>query len=132
MRYADFTPNLRPGLRREPTTEFTNQTQQLNSKARLAISRIALEQKVEGSNPSTRATVHPGHPIRLTSVEAAAALMRIPAIARLKAFGFTFPVVLATAIVTVTGLHFYGLSEAPPGLYVDEASMGYARVVHLA
>jgi 4-amino-4-deoxy-L-arabinose transferase-like glycosyltransferase len=52
--------------------------------------------------------------------------MRIPAIARLKAFGFTFPVVLATAIVAVTGLHFYGLSEAPPGLYADEASMGYA------
>lgn len=34
--------------------------------------------------------------------------------------------VLATAIVVVVGLHFYGLSEAPPGLYVDEASMGYA------
>ena len=29
MRYADFTPNLRPGLRREATTEFTNQTQQV-------------------------------------------------------------------------------------------------------
>jgi len=50
MRYADFTPNLRPGLRREATTEFTNQTQQLNSKAQLAISRIALDQQVEGSN----------------------------------------------------------------------------------
>src|SRR3982074_3231971 len=45
---------------------------------------------------------------------------------RLKSLALSFPVVLATTIVAMTGLHFYGLSEAPPGLYVDEASMGYA------
>jgi 4-amino-4-deoxy-L-arabinose transferase-like glycosyltransferase len=48
------------------------------------------------------------------------------AMARLKSLAFSFPVVLAATIVAMTGLHFYGLSEAPPGLYVDEASMGYA------
>ena len=48
-----FAPNSRPGLRRGATTQFAYQTRQLNSKAQLAISRIALDQKVEGSNPSS-------------------------------------------------------------------------------
>ena len=47
-------------------------------------------------------------------------------LARPVSLAFRFPIVLAAAIVVMTGLHFYGLAQAPPGLYVDEASMGYA------
>src|SRR6476646_4230797 len=46
---------LRPGVRRGATTQFGCQTRQLNSMAQFSISRIALDQKVEGSNPSSPA-----------------------------------------------------------------------------
>ena len=53
---AGLKPDLCSGLRRGATTQFAYQTRQLNSKARLAISRFTLDQKVEGSNPSSPAT----------------------------------------------------------------------------
>lgn len=59
-------------------------------------------------------------------MEGAGPFGRIRAMPRLESLKLSFPVVLAAAIVVVTGLHFYGLADAPPGLYVDEASMGYA------
>src|ERR1700694_366271 len=59
-------------------------------------------------------------------MEGAGPLGLIPAMPRLEALKFRFPVVLAASIVVVSGLHFYGLADAPPGLYVDEPSIGYA------
>jgi len=46
--------------------------------------------------------------------------------ARLLRWGSNFPLMLTLVTAALAGLHFYGLSAAPPGLYVDEASMGYA------
>ncbi len=56
---ADFTPNLRPGLRRGFTAQFTSQTWWSSSEKRSSVARIALDQKVEGSNPSSPANSPP-------------------------------------------------------------------------
>ena len=47
---------LRPGVRRHAAAPFTYQTRWPNSQALFAVARIALDQKVEGSNPSSPAT----------------------------------------------------------------------------
>jgi len=52
---AGFRPNLRSGLRCGATAQFAYQTWWLNSEARSSISRVALDRKVEGSNPSSPA-----------------------------------------------------------------------------
>jgi len=52
-----FTPNLRPRLKRGAKTQFAYQTRQTNSKARLAVARIALDQKVVDATAGGRLTV---------------------------------------------------------------------------